>query len=289
MSRSHFSSQALQYLTIAIDDCADEPLPLPLPQALILVSHRLLIQGVRGKAWRCLGLTIRAAYELNLHLIDAGRVEDGSVKVDYHQWCKDEEHRRAWWAIWEMDVFVSVIHRCPPGIDWPQNETFLPVEQHKWEQEEPQRSCTLRQRYLERYKALEATGNQSPKAWFIVINSLMKDAQMISSLVGVEMIHSLPSEAYFESGSAEGEDTRYYPRPKNASRPTDCMSRLRAIHNVLQCVLLGLPRYLQCRNQYLDFGTHEKDRQSVISCRLLHSSIYSINVILQLTRLMIYK
>ena len=106
-SSSYFATRALKYVNLAMFESEDEPLSLSLLQALILVTHWLLIQGVRAKAWRYLGIAIRSAYELNMHLIDAGRGAEDIVNMDASQWCEDEERRRAWWAIWEMDVSNS--------------------------------------------------------------------------------------------------------------------------------------------------------------------------------------
>lgn len=139
----HFRGLSIKYMEKAVAELGDEPLSLPLLQAMILNTLCLLVQGVRGRAWRMLGTCIRSAYELNLHLIDAGKSRGQDQSNNVAQWCVEEEWRRAWWAIWELDVFASVIRRCPAGIDWSQNDTFLPVEDEKWYRGEPQSSCPL--------------------------------------------------------------------------------------------------------------------------------------------------
>lgn len=83
----------------AIAELGDEPLSLPLLQTMILNALCLLLQGVRGRAWRLLGTCIRSAYELNLHLIDAGKPNGQYQPANAEQWCIEEEWRRAWWAI----------------------------------------------------------------------------------------------------------------------------------------------------------------------------------------------
>lgn len=155
-------------------------MPLPLLQALTLITHWLLPQGACGRAWRYLGLCVRCAYELNLHLVDSGRTWE-DILANPVQWQEDEERRRVWWAIWEMDVFATIMRSYPPAIDLYHNETWLPAEDAEWYQDEPQRSCLLAKRTVDRCHLLQASCNQSPKAWFIVINSMMKDAQNISS------------------------------------------------------------------------------------------------------------
>ncbi|KAG5806315.1 hypothetical protein H9Q74_007403 [Fusarium xylarioides] len=185
LSSSHLSSIARTSLDAAIAECEDSPLPLCVLQALILVTHWLLVQGVGGRASRYLGICVQSAYQLNLHLIDAGQSSEESTS-DATRWCQDEERRRAWWAIWDMDVFSSVIGRCPVSIDWSLNETFLPAEDERWIRSEPQESCYLNYNMAKRWKTLSASGNKSPRAWLTVVNSYVKDAQRITSPTGVE-------------------------------------------------------------------------------------------------------
>ncbi|GME44975.1 uncharacterized protein LTHEOB_9938 [Neofusicoccum parvum] len=124
-SHEKFHSLSLQFLDAAIDECGDEPPSLCLLQVAILTTFYQLIQGVRGRAWRSLGLCVRMAYELGLHQVDSGepyrQAPESTDSVT--RWCFDEERRRAWWAIWEMDSFASTIRRCPTAIDWTENET----------------------------------------------------------------------------------------------------------------------------------------------------------------------
>ncbi|EXJ63554.1 uncharacterized protein A1O5_11315 [Cladophialophora psammophila CBS 110553] len=283
---SGFINQALKYVDQAIYECEDMPISLPLLQALILITHWLLTQGVRGRAWRYLRVAVSSAYELNMHLIDANNCYDD--QVDSAQWCEEEERRRAWWAIWEMDVFASVIRRCPTAIDWSQNETFLPSEDENWLKGEPQKSCTLRLDIIERYKVLEATGNQSPKAWFIVINSLMKDAQNITSPIGVDKAPVSNGQPRANQNSVEVSDAGRGGRRK-ATPDKQSLNLLCMIQNALQCTVMTLPKPHSYRYQYLSFGTRELDRQVIIKQRLQHCSIYSIHAMVQLTKLMIYK
>jgi len=281
---SHFSLLAMKYVDHAVSECQDDPLSLPLLQALILITHWLLIQGVRGRAWRYLGLCIRSAYELNLHLIDLGRGLEDNLS-DPAQWCEDEERRRAWWAIWEMDVFASVIRRCPTAIDWSQNESFLPAEDDKWFRGEPQQSCILETSLVSRWKALEASGNQSPKAWFIVINSLMKEAQKISSPIGIDRALSLKPQLTARNTNSNHEGRR---RP-DAGPTKDAINRLYTVHNSLRCAVMALPRGLKYESQFLGFGAGDMIRDGTSSRRLQYSSVYSIHLMTQLTKLMIYK
>ncbi|KAK5467898.1 hypothetical protein LTS15_000871 [Exophiala xenobiotica] len=282
LSSSHLLAQAHKLVDHSFYECEDSPISLPLLQAVILLTHWLLIQGVRGRAWRYLRVAVGSAYELNMHLIDRNKRSDD--KVDADLWCEEEGRRRAWWAIWEMDVFASVIRRCPTGIDWSQNETFLPAEDENWFRGQPQKSCTLRQDFIEKYKFLEASGNESAKAWFIVVNSLMKEAQKITSPIGVDK--DVPSRGHYSTKPL------YMPADDSIRNSPSCkesLNRLLMIYNALQCTSMTLPRSLRYRHQNLSFGSRELDPQSAQTCRLQHSDVYSIHCMVQLTKLMISK
>jgi len=291
-SRCDFLSSATELVDQAVKECEDEPLSLSLLQALVLTTHGLLIRGVRGRAWRHLGLCVRSAYELNLHLVDSGKAPDQS-RANPVQWCKDEERRRAWWAIWEMDVFASVIRRCPAAIDWSQNETFLPAEDKKWFCGEPQQSCLLETSLVTRWRALEASCSQSSKAWFIVINSLMKEAQKISSPTAINKApnhktNETPSRSPRLVAKTDGQ-TQYQPRTTDIGLTKEALDRLTTVQNCLHCVLTVLPKRLRYEHQYLCFGTRDDSPAGKVSKRLLHSSVYSIHLMAQLARLMMYK
>ncbi|KAK6440387.1 hypothetical protein LTR95_003394 [Oleoguttula sp. CCFEE 5521] len=257
------SQHARQSLEAAISECDDEALPMCVLQAMVLVTHWLLIQGVRGRAWRYLGNCVRTAYELNLHLVDIGKTQ-GQSTIDAAEWAESEGRRRVWWAIWEMDVFASIIRRCPVGIDWSQNETLLPAEDERWNRDEPQMSCLLDSNASSRWRSLAAAGNRSPKAWFIVANSYVKDAQRITSPIGLD-----------NSGYARG-----------LENATD---RLKVLLNNVHCTSVGMPDELKFRNQQLHFGRRESDPTKAEADSLQHAAIFSIHCMIQLSRMMTYR
>lgn len=263
---ARFLDLALKYIDEALKECGDLTPPLCILQASIIAAHFQLSQGVLGRAWRSLGTCVRLAYEMNLHLIDT-RGPTNTTLVDREHWCDDEEKRRAWWAIWEMDVFATTIRRTPPAVDWSQIETLLPVEDEYWFQRKLRPSCFLERDPASRWKALQASGNQSPKAWFVVINSLMKDAQRISSPRGVPSLS-----------------------PTNDSQPdrmNDARKRLETIANAVKCFGMALPSHLRYHNQYLGFDARSPGQYR--SLRQTHCSIYNIYMMTQLARLMIYR
>lgn len=282
---THFQSQfflasAFSQIDKALGECGDEPPSLCILQALIIATHCQLTQGVRGKAWRSLGMCIRLAYELNLHLVDSGETEE-LENMEVQKWCYMEEKRRAWWAIWEMDVFASTIRRTPPAIDWSQMETLLPVEDEHWFNGRPQPSCFMESDPIYRWKALHQCGNQSPKSWFLVINSLMKQAQVISSPRSVP--YSSPQIGRKRHTSIRGCQTS----TKTQALQDEAAQKLETLANSVRCFMLVLPESLRYRNQYLSFEPRASGQLS--STRQLHCAIYNIYVMTHLAKLMIYR
>jgi hypothetical protein len=278
-SESHFRSLATTYIEEAIKECGDDPVPFPVLQALILMTHWQLIFGVRGRAWRDLGTCVRLAYELNLHLIDCRREYDNGI-ADVDQWCEDEEKRRAWWAIWEMDVFASVVRRGPLAIDWSQVKIFLPAEDEEWFQGRPQRSSMLEAGVIDRVMALRASGNQSPFAWYLVAVSLVKEAQKVSSPMGIMKI---PLETYWTSAGWTGQGSL------SVDHGSELGKRLSALDNALKYYAQALPTVLGYCNQGLSFSPSVSSEMNHMTSRHLHSAIYNIHIMVQLTKLMAYK
>ena len=118
----------------------------------------------------------------------------------------------------------------------------------------------------------------------------MKDAQKISSPIGVDKVPSSGIQSASGFDATQTKDRAGDVRKRSgAATPTETSNRLRTIHNALQCTVMALPNPLKYRHQSLSFGMRETDRHACLSKRLLHSSIYSIHIMIQLTKLMIYK
>jgi hypothetical protein len=160
-----------------------------------------------------------------------------------------------------MDVFASTIRRLPTGIDWQQNMTLLPAEDHRWFGNSYQDSCFLHYDYNFRWKHLAASGNNSPRAWFIVINSLMRNTQLI----------------IYSPGAGHS------PISKEA---TPSQTELTIMANCLTCTVTSLPRELAYTGETLNF--HTKGNPQDISLRQYHGDKYSIHLMTQLTRFMIH-
>jgi hypothetical protein len=246
-------------------------------QALTLTTFQQLIKGARGRAWRSLGTCVRIAYELKLHLIDSDQMYQDMPPAykSAESWCFDEEKRRTWWAIWEMDTFGSTVRRCPTAIDWSQNETRLPADDEFWFRSEIHKSCFLDPNPITRWKTLQQSGNQSPKAWFIVVNSLMREAQQLSSSPRAVLVSSV------NRNSTSSKEAPFFGR-----KPLIDISRgLGVIENSLQCFCMALPQSLRYYRETLEFPTNGSNNSL-----LMHNcSIYGIHIMIQLTRFMMYQ
>jgi hypothetical protein len=257
-SAESYLALAFRCVDQALSECDTDAPPLCVLQALTIATHCRLSQGVRRKAWRSLGLCVRLAYELNLHLLDSTHANTrrrGNVQSQV----EDEEKRRLWWVIWEMDVFASTVRRAPTAMNWTQMEVLLPIHDDDWFQSRLSKSCFFEQDLTRRWKTLQECGTRSGKAWFIVVNSFMMEARTISCPRGA----AEPSMDYNE----------------------ESRQRLEALANSLQCFARSLPDELRFHQQYLSFeGRTSGDQWSV---RHAHSSIYQIHLMVQLTQLMI--
>lgn len=259
-SHSYFARIASKRLNEALEQLDDSVAPLWLLQAYILLTFYQLTQGIRSKSWRLLGVCIRLAYELDLHRVDfpiKRQIDKDNHNVNTEHWSMLEEKRRAWWAIWEMDVLASAIRRLPIAINWSHNFTFLPVPDSCWFDDSPQKSCYLAEDPNLRWKQLHKSGNSSPKAWYIVIDSLMYNCQLL------------------------------LPDYKPESDPTTNMADITILANCLYCTTNSLPSDLTYHGQSLDFLTKKSPQD--ISCRQYHNDIYCIHIITQLVHFMIYQ
>jgi hypothetical protein len=232
---------ATKFIEEAIKEFKDQTPTLCLLQALIISTHQMLARGVRGVAWRSTGLCVRMAYEMNLHLIDSTNARSSHDVAG--SWLLDEECRRAWWAIWEMDVFASTVRRCPTAINWTQIETYLPASDEDWFAGRPQPSCVLKLNITNRWKILQSKRITSLKAWFVVVNSLMKEAQTISS----------PRSVYQPSSFNKSYETEGLSYDDGYINFRDTSDDQETLANALRCFVLALPEQFKYRDQYLSF------------------------------------
>lgn len=269
-SPSHFARIASLKLDESVDNYGDVPPPLWLLQASVLISFYQLTLSVRSRSWKKLGGCIRYAYDMHLHLVDANHdpaATSAQPALDIPHWALLEERRRAWWAVWEMDVFASTIRRLPTAIDASLNLTMLPVPDDCWFGERYQESCFLAEDSSLRWKHLAQSGNHSAKAWFIVVNSLMRNTQRIVYPAGPVM------------------------QSLNGPNQADYSDELNIMANTLYCTITSLPTDLVYQGEALDFRikhTPSGDGDTGVSPRQRHADKYSIHLMTQLCRFMVY-
>jgi hypothetical protein len=267
LSPKHFEKLSLRYVDEALAEYNDASPPLAVLQALILLTFIQLIKGVRGAAWRRLGICVRVAYELELHHVDRDNTPEQENPDD---WCMIEERRRAWWAVWEMDVFASMIRRCPTAVDWTDVETRLPVLDEDWFGQKFSPSCFLEKKPILRLNQLQQCGTQSHKAWFIVLYSFMREGHMLSK--------------FRSPRPGVGTQASYWGHSNTSSY--DNTESLAILANALKCFCMALPKHLRHREGNLTFSSPHPG--TAVAVRQLHSAKYSIHTTIQLTRMMIH-
>jgi Fungal specific transcription factor domain/Fungal Zn(2)-Cys(6) binuclear cluster domain len=268
---SRFHQLAQQLIAECIAECEEDAPPLCILQAMVLTSFQQLTKCVRGRSWRSLGDCIRIALELRLHQIDqddAKSTTSTEPAPNAAEWVSKEEKRRAWWAIWELDVFASTIRCLPTGISWQSNYTRLPVDNKDWFSCTPTNSCWLVDDPSIRWKLLEQSGNRSACAWFIVANSLMRNAQMLS--------------AHVDPGSLK--NSKF---PDSPGTMRTLASERTIIENSVTCLTIALPNELACRQDYLSFS--EQRSPDGLAMSYADSARYSVHMMIQLSRLMIHR
>lgn len=177
-----------------------------------------------------------------------------------------------------MDVFASTVRRYPTAVNWSQIETLLPIEDEYWFRNQPRESCFLERDLVLRWKVLQESGNRSAKAWFIVINSFMKEAQSISSPRSIPNLDG--HDKHPPSAKIGNEKQR-----KNILAQ-EARDRLETLSNCVRCFVMALPSSLKYRDQTLSFN--ERQSKEMSSQRQYHCGLYNIHVMTQLAKLMIH-
>lgn len=280
-THQQFHNLSVDYINLALYSPSNRPPSICILQAMALASFYKLANGVCARAWRLVGSAIRVAYEIRLHLVDYdGHDEIPNTESKLMRWSLNEEHRRCWWALWDMDLFASIIRRSPTAVDWSMNETYLPIPDNQWFANRYQASCTLHVDPNERWMKLKDSGNQSPVAWYIIIASLMRDAQVLSHGNIQGIFSNLAGPKDNDSKIAE-----YYSYGFKKKVSSEDTKRLLALVEAYQKMTEALPESLRYRGEVLTFGLNEGEDVSQIrqSC----SAKYSLHMVTEFTRFMI--
>lgn len=262
---------ATYYVEKSIADCGSQTPPLVVLQALILTTLYGLIRGTTSVTPETSRTMVRIACGHGLHKLDRpfrGKEPAAQIDVDPRVWADKEEGRRAWWSVWELDVFGSTCRRMPTDIDWHRNDTLLPVEDEYWFNNQPYPSAFLEIDPMVRWKALSLSGNQSYKAWYICVNSFM---------------HS----AFFMPGPSAMQDRdamRPMPRFEQDTSKADITWTINVHSNALHCYCLALQKKLQYHGEYLSFDNNPLGGSS----RQRDNGVYMIHLMTQFARFMMH-
>lgn len=257
---------ASEYANNALAECGDDQPPLCLLQALILITHRRVIKGVRGRAWRSLGLCIRVACELGIDSVDVGKDAQSEIS-DVAQWCEDEEQRRAYWAIYEIDIFATIMKQARMMTDWGTKMVFLPVDDEHWFRAQPQKSCFLEADVLQRTKVLQETKNESARAWYVVLNSLVAQTYILG-----------------RSGTQRAFLRRDPKRQTSLTDATSSRNQCLILLNSIQLYSLLLPSRFRFCGQRLEFNS--QNTSPTKTCVPQHGLIYQLAILMEVSRLL---
>lgn len=239
---------SLQLLDEALAEFSDEPPPLCYLQALVLTTFSEIVEG-DNQAWASIERCIEFAHFLNLHLVD---------KNDHHEYGistpSTEEHRRAWWAIWEFDIYASTVRKLPTIICWETNKTWMPIDDRLWFKNKMVSSCHLNSDPSKAWQDLEKCPNQSSKAWLIVLCAIMRCIHQLS-YPGSPSIETLPTSNSFTT--------------------------LDILSNALYCITATQPSSTKYQGELLRFSTSPSNSVQQDSAK------YSAHLITQLSRFLL--
>ena len=158
---------------------------LSLLQGCILLSFYQQTSLPTTQSWLLIGTCCRLAMDLGLNTLDeeiiSSRTTDNINRLDIEEWSRREEQRRAWWLVWELDVFASTISRRPHGIDSSQMHVLLPVSDRCWFSDTSVPSTAIKADPFQAWDTLSGCPNQDERAWFLLSTFLMATAHDLSS------------------------------------------------------------------------------------------------------------
>ncbi|KAL6229106.1 fungal-specific transcription factor domain-containing protein [Aspergillus navahoensis] len=144
---------------------------LELLHGCILLAFYYYTFGLSSQGWILVGVCVRVAYDLGLSTIDDDEDENKEYDNQALGWEEKESRRRAWWLVWELDTFASVMARKPFAIDR-RHRVHLPVSDEDWLSGSRKRSAPLLLQLGKSWQALDGGQNQCERAWYLVANHL---------------------------------------------------------------------------------------------------------------------
>ena len=177
-----FARKATALYTQALqsDDQAEELTEnsLAFLQGCILLAFYEQTNRITTQSWLLIGTCSRLAIDLGLNEIDKNikMITAPGEQYSAESWTLEEEKRRAWWLVWELDVFAATILRRPHAFNKDQMHVLLPVSDNLWFSETPAESTSLQTDALHTWQTLENYPNADERTWFLVTTFLMARA-----------------------------------------------------------------------------------------------------------------
>jgi hypothetical protein len=175
-----------------------EKSPIMLLQVAALLGFAELGLGPNSRAYSSISTCVRMAYDCGLNAIDAINYpnlvrETQDAPSGVSDWVRQEELRRVWWCIWDLEIFVCGAKCRPRMIDVARCETKLPVDDQDWFEEREVPSSFLPGNLCQLREFLDGSPRLSVLAQRIVSCHLLSMA--------VEMVHTECIDEYNESCS----------------------------------------------------------------------------------------
>lgn len=233
LGRKERGSQFFRKAKALLPDHEDQDEPtLRMLQIRILLAYYELTSGPSFQAWQATGICCRMAYSLSLHQIDRkGTRASSPAAVADSEWVTQEEKRRAWWAVFQMDNFSSIAACKPFNIDASRMQVLLPISDAAWVSNQRPKSALLSPNGpSEIWKSLQGCENQDAHAWFLVCNALLRTAQQM-----------------FDGPDCAVED-------------------LKILQSALHCFALGLPPNFSLSGSKMMFDEHNYTEKNWVIC-----------------------
>ena len=148
-------------------------------QGCTLLAWYTYLSGPDSQGWLLIGTCVRLAHDLGVNKVDSV-VNGESYLTTANGWQQEEELRRVWWSIWELDTFASAIGCRPHAIDPTRTAVRLPASDAAWFAGEPVESVLVDTDPLHTWHCLRDCPNQDERAWFLVVNHLLLAACELS-------------------------------------------------------------------------------------------------------------
>lgn len=142
-------------------------------QGLIILAFYLYAMEPDSQGWLLIGTCSRLAHALELDKLDEDSEAVQARMGRPEEWSMQEERRRAWWCIWELDAFAAAIACRRPTIDKKNMQVMLLVSDEAWFSNIPVESAIIDPRPTYAWRTLENSQNQDPRSWFLVANFLL--------------------------------------------------------------------------------------------------------------------